>query len=105
MVTYRVEIPRTFSAAFLKQKVCFALLTPMRDVLFSSKATIASALSVQTPSVPVADYRGTLIVTGRLAGKAEPVILQFAGRNLERKGKFFDETEVYFQVCNFLNIN
>uniref|UniRef100_A0A9J2PTG5 Copine C-terminal domain-containing protein n=1 Tax=Ascaris lumbricoides TaxID=6252 RepID=A0A9J2PTG5_ASCLU len=66
--------------------------------VISSKATIASALSVQTPSVPVADYRGTLIVTGRLAGKAEPVILQFAGRNLERKGKFFDETEVYFQI-------
>uniref|UniRef100_A0A915CAQ1 Copine C-terminal domain-containing protein n=1 Tax=Parascaris univalens TaxID=6257 RepID=A0A915CAQ1_PARUN len=66
--------------------------------IISSKATIASALSAQTPSVPVADYRGTLIVTGRLSGKAEPVILQFAGRNLERKGKFFDETEVYFQV-------
>lgn len=72
----------------------------LRKHIFSLKATIASALSAQTP-VQVADYVETLIVTERLPGKAESVTLQFAGRNPERKGKFFDETEVYFQVQNF----
>ncbi|VDK43438.1 unnamed protein product, partial [Anisakis simplex] len=66
--------------------------------VISPKATIASALSAQAFPMQSAEYRGTLIITGHLASKAEPVILQFVGRNLERRGKFFDETEVYFLI-------
>lgn len=49
------------------------------------------------------DYKGLAIIQGRLAEKAEPVFIQFAGRNLEKKAKFFDETKVYYQV-NFKRV-
>uniref|UniRef100_A0A158R5M7 Copine domain-containing protein n=1 Tax=Syphacia muris TaxID=451379 RepID=A0A158R5M7_9BILA len=64
----------------------------------SHKASISSALNLYAHTTHSIDYKGLVVILGRLAEKAEPVFIQFAGRNLEKKAKFFDETKVYYQV-------
>lgn len=64
----------------------------------SHKASINSAINSHAHATHSTDYKGVVVIQGRLAEKAEPVFIQFAGRNLEKKAKFFDETKVYYQV-------
>ncbi|VDO54128.1 unnamed protein product, partial [Brugia timori] len=50
----------------------------------------------QLDAVPQQSYCGWILVSARLPEKPAPVILQFSGKNLQKKDKFFDETSVFF---------
>ncbi|EFO19691.1 hypothetical protein LOAG_08801 [Loa loa] len=69
----------------------------------SAKTSITSTSSDEHQAVPQELYCGWILVAARLPEKAAPVILQFSGKNLEKKDKFFDETSVFFVIHKIEN--
>lgn len=67
-------------------------------IFFSTKISVISKSTGRVQIVPQGLHCGWIHVSGRLPEKAAPVILQFSGKNLEKKDKFFDETSVFFTV-------
>ncbi|KAK6103214.1 Copine family protein [Brugia pahangi] len=57
----------------------------------------------QLDAVPQQSYCGWILVSARLPEKPAPVILQFSGKNLQKKDKFFDETSVFFAIYKIEN--
>lgn len=72
--------------------------------IFSTKTSVTTSSIGQPQGISQESYCGWILVSARLPQKAAPVILQFSGKNLERKDKFFDETSVFF-VVNALWVN
>ncbi|VDO41699.1 unnamed protein product, partial [Onchocerca flexuosa] len=68
------------------------------QVALNTKTSIVAKSNGQLRVVPQGLYRGWAIVSARLPEKSLPVILQFSGKNLKKKNKFFDETSVFFVV-------
>ncbi|VDM92503.1 unnamed protein product [Onchocerca ochengi] len=68
------------------------------QVTLNTKTSIIARTNGQLQIVPRGLYRGWAIVYARLPEKSSPVILQFSGKNLKKKNKFFDETSVFFVI-------
>uniref|UniRef100_A0A915PMS6 C2 domain-containing protein n=1 Tax=Setaria digitata TaxID=48799 RepID=A0A915PMS6_9BILA len=64
----------------------------------STKTVVTTTSMGQIQAVSQGLYCGWILVSARLPEKAAPVILQFSGKNLEKKDKFFDETSVFFVI-------
>ncbi|KAK6732899.1 hypothetical protein RB195_016962 [Necator americanus] len=57
--------------------------------------SIAQSLSTSRPSQKIV---GGVIISAQMPEKEQPIIVQFAGRSLERKDLIWDETAVFFRV-------
>uniref|UniRef100_A0A0R3RKJ1 C2 domain-containing protein n=1 Tax=Elaeophora elaphi TaxID=1147741 RepID=A0A0R3RKJ1_9BILA len=68
-----------------------------------AKTSIITTSVGQLQAVPEELYCGLILITARLPEKAAPVILQFSGKNLKKKDKFFDETSVFFVINKIEN--
>ncbi|KAM3719856.1 Copine family protein [Dirofilaria immitis] len=64
----------------------------------STKTSMITSTIGQFQAISQGLYCGWILVSARLPEKSAPVILQFAGKNLEKKEKFFDETSVFFVI-------
>ncbi|VDM92542.1 unnamed protein product, partial [Litomosoides sigmodontis] len=69
----------------------------------STKTSVINRSSGRAQVIPQGSHCGWIHVSGRLPEKAAPVILQFSGKNLEKKDKFFDETSVFFTIHKIEN--
>ncbi|CAG9530690.1 unnamed protein product [Cercopithifilaria johnstoni] len=69
----------------------------------STKTSVITTSVGQLQTVPQGMYCGMILVSARLPEKAAPVILQFSGKNLKKKDKFFDETSVFFMIYKIEN--
>ncbi|OZC10026.1 Copine, partial [Onchocerca flexuosa] len=78
-------------------------LKRLNQSFLSTKTSIVAKSNGQLRVVPQGLYRGWAIVSARLPEKSLPVILQFSGKNLKKKNKFFDETSVFFVIHKLEN--
>ncbi|VDN21789.1 unnamed protein product, partial [Gongylonema pulchrum] len=90
------------SAIFKLDELIGAFGAQLRLPLSAKTAVTTSAIG-QPQAVPQGRYYGTVVVSGRLPEKTEPVILQFSGKNLEKRDKIFDETSVFFEIHRIEN--
>ncbi|EJW75289.1 hypothetical protein WUBG_13801, partial [Wuchereria bancrofti] len=90
------------SSIFKLDELIGAFGTQLQLPLSAKTSATATSIS-QLHAVPQELYCGWILVSARLPEKPAPVILQFSGKNLQKKDKFFDETSVFFAIHKIEN--
>ncbi|VBB31314.1 unnamed protein product, partial [Acanthocheilonema viteae] len=101
--TFKNTIGSVIGSCIFKLDELIGAFGTQLQLPLSTKTSVIATSVGELQEVPHGSYCGWILVSARLPEKATPVILQFSGKNLKKKDKFFDETSVFFTIHRIEN--